>query len=176
MRFLLALSLTLAAALPSPGASVDELRAAVASSGDPVAGFYRTTDSGATLAVIPSGSEGSYAIVAIDAATPAVRPGTEIGRMRASGERGVYVGELLTKISDGVPSSPKKVTFKASDDSRLLIVPKRGKIRIKLWKLLPYMFRAPVSVDRRGNDSASEGLVRVWPLSPSSPPAIPRAL
>ncbi|MCM1070467.1 MAG: hypothetical protein NC210_01800 [[Clostridium] fimetarium] len=169
-------ALLLVAAIPSRGATVAELRDAIASSGDPLAGIYRATDVGGSLAVIPSGAPGSYSIVVVDAATPALRPGTEIGRMRAAGEKGTYVGELMSKISGGAPSGPKKVTFKASDDSRLVIHPKRAKIRVRLWKLLPYMFRAPITVDNRGGDAAPEGLVRVWPESPSAPPAIPRAL
>lgn len=175
LRLLSAL-LLLAAAIPSRGATVAELRDAIASSGDPVAGFYRATDGGGTLAVVPSGTPGGYSLVAVEAATPALRPGTEIGHMRAAGEKGTYVGELMSKISGGVPSGPKKVTFKAADGSRLVIHPKRAKIRVRLWKLLPYMFRAPITVDNRGGDAAPEGLVRVWPESPSSPPAIPRAL
>lgn len=175
-RLLLPLLLLAAATFPAKGASVDELREAVAASGDPVAGFYRATDGGATLAVLPDAAGGEARLLVVEAATPAVRPGTEMGRMRPAGAPGTYVGELFTKVEGTRLTAPKKFTFKASGDSRLLVIPKRGRIRIRLWKLLPYMFRAPVTVDRQAAEAPAEGLLKVWPASPSSPPPIPRAL
>ncbi len=160
---------------PANGETEAEMRAAIASSGIPVAGIYRATEGEEAVAVIPSGNGGELLLKVVEARTPAVRPGTVMGRMRPAGEPDTYVGELFTKVDGADLTSPKKFTFKASDDSRLLILPKRGKLRIRLWKLLPYMFRAPLTVDRQGAEAANEGLLRVWPQSPSSPPPIPRA-
>ena len=166
----------LACVFQAKGVGEDGLREAVASSGDPVAGIYRSTDCGAALAVMPDGRDGRLLLVALEGATPAVRPGTGIGWMRPAGEAGTYVGELMTRLEGTRPTTPKKFTFKATDGSRLVMVPKKGRLRIRLWKLLPYMFRAPLTIDSRGSETPSEGLLRVWPRSPSSPPPIPRAL
>ena len=156
---MLCLLLLLSPALLSParGMTEDGMRGVIISSGNPMAGNYRTTEDGAM-------------------ATPAVRPGTEMGRVRPTGEAGCYVGELFTRLEGTRLTRPKKFTLKASGGSRLLIIPKKSRLRIQLWKLLPYMFRAPVSVDRRASENAPEGLSRVWPQSPSSPPPIPSAL
>lgn len=175
-RLLPILLFLVAGFFPAKGASEAELREAIASSGNPVAGIYRATDGGATLAVVPDERGGELRLLVVEAETPAVRPGTVMGWMRPAGDAGSYVGELFTKVDGTRLVNPKKFTFKASDDSRLLILPKKGKFRIQLWKLLPYMFRAPITVDRRAAEAAAEGLLRVWPQSPSSPPPVPRAL
>ncbi len=175
MKHLLASLLILLAPLAKAGSPSEAgLREAIAASGDPIAGLYTSSAGDGLLAVVPDG--GRYRVLVVDGAVPAIRPATPMGWFRPAGEKGVYVGELFTKLDGATLTAPKKFSFKVADGSRILIVPKRGKLQIQLWKLLPYMFRAPLTVDRRADSAPSEGLLRVWPQSPSAPPVTPRAL
>lgn len=175
MKHLLASLLILFGAFVKVGATSEaELREAIIASGDPIAGLYSSSAGDGLVAVVPH--DDRYRILVAEGAVPAIRPATEMGWFRPTGEKGVFVGELFTKLEGTTLTTPKKFSFKTSDGSRILIVPKRGKLKIQLWKLLPYMFRAPLTVDRHADSAPSEGLLRVWPQSPSAPPTTPRAL
>ena len=82
VKRMLCLLLLLSPALLSPARGMTEagMRGVILSSGNPMAGIYRSTEDGAMVAMVPSGDGDELVVLAVEAATPAVRPGTEIDR------------------------------------------------------------------------------------------------
>lgn len=132
-----------------------------------------------------SGSEGIFAVAAdpgtiffkliiIDSPDRNVLPGTVMGACTAAGRNDCYDARMFTSGDTGVLSRPKRFTLTLSEEGRLIMVPVTNKLKLNLWRFLPYMFRMSVT---RVNDRPDnlDGAIRVFPENITSP-LVPRYL
>lgn len=139
-----------------------------------VEGLWRISGSEGVMAVIADPATIFYRIVAVDSPDRSVCPGTVMGAMTAAGRTGHYDARMFTGCDDGVLSNAKRFTVSVNDDGRLIIVPVINKLKVNLWRFLPYMFRASVTrVNDRPNNL--DGAIRLYP-EPTEYPLSPRYL
>ncbi|MDE6326013.1 MAG: hypothetical protein K2M02_07560, partial [Duncaniella sp.] len=102
-------------------------------------------------------------------------PGTVMGILAATAKKDVYDCRLYTSSTDDgrLLTSPKKFLLQLADDNRIVLKPYGKKLKIRWWKLFPYMFRRVFTQD--GTTPADlDGCVRVFPEP--LPPIEPRYL
>lgn len=134
----------------------------------PVEGVWRISGSDGMFAVVADAGTIFYRIVVIDSPDRSVLPGTVMGACTAAGRADSYDAWLYTSGEAGLLSRPKRFTLSLADDGRLIMVPVVNKLKLNLWRLLPYMFRMSVSrVNDRPNNL--DGAVRVYPEAAASP-------
>lgn len=127
---------------------------------DPLSGIWRI-GGGATVAFLPVENDCSaFDIIILDSNDMSVIPGTSIGHARATGKIGVYDAEL----SHTRPGAPKKVRciVTLGKDGRLAFDYYKQGYTVRLWRLIPYLFRFSVNrQDTRPN--TADGAVRLYP-------------
>ena len=108
---------------------------------DPVEGVWRVAGEKSLIGIRPSGPD-RYELVSIDCEAPAVLPGTVIGYATATARPRTYDADIFTKIHDGVLRKSSRFLISVSDDGNRFTLRqyRRGKT-IRLWRLIPYLFR-----------------------------------
>lgn len=144
-----------------------------------VEGIWQFTDNGAMVVVerIPGASNeaSGYRMVIISSPSRSVLPGTVMGTLRTTAKRGEYSATLFTDSDGGSRLlKPKKFTLAMNDDAHLAFRAHGLKIRVRLWRLLPYVSRLGIYT-RDDSPRAAEGCVRIYP-SPVDRPLEPRYL
>lgn len=138
-----------------------------------VEGLWQFPSGGATVAVVGSGD--GFDVVVVQAPDRSLRPGTVIGRLDYSGERGVYRSSFFTSLvgKDRRPSAPRNFILHQSTDGAFIRFEAKNKgYRINLWRLLPVMYSRIIS---RGREPQQvDGCRRVFPEP--DPPIEPRYL
>lgn len=132
-----------------------------------------------------SGSEGIFAVAAdpgtiffkliiVDSPDRNMLPGTVMGACTAAGRNDCFDARIFTSGNTGLLSRPKRFTLTLSEDGRLIMVPVTNKLKLNLWRFLPYMFRMSVT---RVNDRPDnlDGAIRIFPENITSP-LVPRYL
>ena len=151
---------------PAKGYSdAGEVRTRIAASGPhAIEGLWTFPGSGSVMAIerMP-GSAGEYELRIVTCDDRAVRPGTLLGVMDASGDKNTFDARIYTHgdSDTGVLSSAKRFTLRLdSEGTHLAFERTKGKYRINLWRLMPYLFRFTVRAkDRTG--VAPSGCVRL---------------
>lgn len=151
--------------------------------GSGIEGIWQTTSEGSEIAVISSeipaagrirgtAPAGSVLFVVLGSPRPAIAPGTVMGWASPAAKNGKWDAWFFTRAEGCTLSGLKRFTLSADDDTRLQMNEVHKGVAANLWRLLPYMYRRVFSnVDDR--ERGLDGFLRVWPLSPSSPPARP---
>ncbi len=147
-----------------------------------VEGLWRFPGEGSILAIErpatrrPLGErQDIYLMVAVAPVDRAVRPGTVMGVLAATAKKDVYDCRLYTSSTDDgrLLTSPKKFLLQLADDNRIVFKPYGKKLKIRWWKLFPYMFRRVFTQEGTIPDDL-DGCVRVFPEP--LPPIEPRYL
>ena len=134
---------------------------------DPLCGIWRIGGDGALIAILPeTASTARFEIYLLDSPDMSVIPGNKIGSATATGQPGIYDAELAQ--SQSLLKKRQRYIFTLDRDGYLSLKPyKQGK-KVSLWRLLPYLFRASVSVSDINTRPASvDGAIKVYP--PTTP-------
>lgn len=117
-----------------------------------------------------------YRIVVLRSPCRSLRPGTVMGHLSATAKPGVYAAEIYT-AGNGGPTlmKPKGFTLTLVDDAHLTFRQHSRKIRVNLWRLLPYMSRISMRVSDSDAPTDIDGCTRLFPR-PLSGPVEPRYL
>ncbi len=98
-----------------------------------------------------------------------VRPGSVMGTARPTVKPGVYEARLNTKIADldGL-TVPRKFLLKVNEaGSTLTIEPFKSPVKINLFRLIPYLYRAVRLQDSR--PQGLDGAIRIYPPTTANP-------
>lgn len=111
----------------------------------------------------------SYRMVIIHSPARSVLPGTVMGHLSPTAKRGKYSAMIYTDSDGGSRLlKPKKFTLTLSDDSHLSFHKHGIKIKVRFWRLLPYISRLGIYT-REDNPRDLDGCVRVYPMPTSGP-------
>lgn len=139
-----------------------------------VEGLWRMSGNEGSFAIIADEGAVFYRIIVIDGEDASVAPGDIMGACTAAGKSNSYDARIFTSVEDGKLGTPKRFTITVQEDGRLIMVPVNNSLRVNLWRILPYMFRASVTrVNDRPNNL--DGAIRVYP-QPVNSPLTPRCL
>lgn len=137
---------------------------------DPLAGIWRIGGGGATVAFLPSGTSASdFDIVLLDSPDLSVIPGQTIGHAAATGRIGTYDASLARTQ----PGNKKTVRciITLGKDGRLSFDYYKQGYTVRLWRLIPYLFR--FSVNRQDTRPSSvDGAVRIYPPTGQGDPVM----
>ena len=151
--------------------STDSVTRRIASLGPHnIEGIWSFPDREALIAIErTSPTASSYRIVILRTPDRSIRPGTIMGLISPSGRADTFDASLYTSSSNmGSLSSPKRVTLSRIDyGSRIPFARVGSRYSIDLTRLLPYMFRRLIRVNRPGGKTAPAGCVRIFPAPPS---------
>lgn len=116
-----------------------------------------------------------YLMVAVAPVDRAVRPGTVMGILAATAKKDVYDCRLYTSSTDDgrLLTSPKKFLLQLADNNRIVFKPYGKKLKVRWWRMFPYMFRRIFTQEGSVPDDL-DGCVRVFPEP--LPPIEPRYL
>lgn len=148
-----------------------------------IEGIWQTTTDGAKVAIIkgsiPSaerpqgaGALDGQLIVILDSPRPSIATGTVMGWALPSAKTGRWDAWIFTDMQGRELSDPRRFTLAAEDDTHLQMIPVHKGISLTLWKMIPYMFRRGIS-ETDDREKGLDGMIRLWPPSPTSPPARP---
>lgn len=137
-----------------------------------IEGVWRMSGSEAMMAIVADHGTIFHKIVIVDSPDRNLLPGTIMGVCTALGRNNCYDARIFTSSAPfGILSKPKRFTLTLSDDGRLIMEPITNKLKVNLWRFLPYMFRmSVVRVNNRPDNL--DGAVRVFPdvnVSPLTP-------
>lgn len=129
----------------------------------PIEGVWRISGSEGLFAVVADPGSIFFRLVVVDSPDRNVLPGTVMGACTAVGRNNSYDAKIYTSgATTGILSRPRRFTVTLSDEGRLIMVPVTDKLKVNLWRFLPYMFRVSVTrVNDRPNNI--DGAVRVYP-------------
>lgn len=118
----------------------------------------------------------AYRIVVLRSPCRSLRPGTVMGHLAATAKPGVYAAELYTWGDGGATlARPKSFTLTLVDDAHLTFRQHSRKVKVNLWRLLPYMSRISMRVSDSDAPTDIDGCTRLFPR-PLSGPVEPRYL
>ena len=184
MRYLLSPLLLIFAMLTCHADSIDEyadisrLKQRMAASPlHLIEGIWQFPSDGATIVIERHSSDDPldnndthYRMVIVSSPSRSLLPGTIMGTLYATAKRNTYAATIFTDTDGGSRMlKPKQFTLTLTDDSRLTFRRKGDRVRLQLWRMLPYISRLGVRVyhDRDADDN--EGCIRVFPTSESTP-------
>lgn len=151
--------------------STDSVSRRIASLGPHnIEGVWSFPDREALIAIErTSTTASSYRIVILRTPDRSIRPGTIMGLISPSGHPDTFDASLYTSSSNrGILSGPKRFTLSLIDNgSRITFARVGSRYSIDLTRLLPYMFRRLIRVNRSGGKTAPVGCVRIFPVPPS---------
>lgn len=129
----------------------------------PIEGVWRISGSEGLFAVVADPGSIFFRLVVVDSPDRNVLPGTVMGACTAVGRNNSYDARIYTSgATTGILSRPRRFTVTLSDEGRLIMEPVTDKLKVNLWRFLPYMFRVSVTrVNDRPNNI--DGAVRVYP-------------
>lgn len=131
----------------------------------PVEGLWTYPDDDVTVMIYRSEDvRGAYDIFVVEAADCSLKPGMRIGELRESPDPDKFNMQLFTNIKKGKLSMPVSAAATFSESKEALTVKKSSplKIRFNPTRLLPSFWRL-VSVSFKTNESAPEGMIKVYP-------------
>lgn len=134
-----------------------------------IEGVWRTSGSEGMMAIVADSGTIFHRIIVLESPDRNILPGTVMGVCTALGRNNSYDARIYTTEStSGVLAKPKRFTLTLSDDGRLIMEPITNKLKVNLWRFLPYMFRmSVVRVNNRPDNL--DGAVRVYPEAKDSP-------
>lgn len=117
-----------------------------------------------------------YRMVVLRSPCRSLRPGTVMGYLSATAKPGIYAAEIYT-AGDGGPvlRRPKRFTLTLIDDAYLTFRQHSRKLKVNLWRLIPYMSRVSMRLNDSDAPADLDGCTRVFPR-PLSGPVEPRYL
>lgn len=134
----------------------------------PIEGVWRMSGSEGLFAVIADPGTIFFKLIVVDSPDRNILPGTVMGACTAAGRADCYDARIYTSGDTGILSKPKRFTVTLDDDGRLIMVPVTNKLKVNLWRFLPYMFRMTVTRVNNRPDNL-DGAVRVFPPAAASP-------
>lgn len=140
----------------------------------PVEGVWRMSGSEGLFAVVADSGTIFFKLIVVDSPDRNILPGTVMGACTAVGKADCYDARIYISSDTGILSKPKRYTITLADDGRLIMEPVTNKLKVNLWRFLPYMFRMTVTRVNNRPDNL-DGAVRVFPPATASP-LIPRYL
>lgn len=185
MRFLLSLLLIAASvmtmhcadALPMHDYERDAVKARLdAMPLHSIEGIWQFAADGATIA-IERDNDGCpvtddavrYRMVIMRSPVRSVRPGTVMGHISPTAKRGSYSATIFTDSDGGSRLlKPKKFTLTLSNDSHLSFHKHGLKIKVRFWRLIPYISRLGITT-REDTPRDLDGCVRIYPMPTSGP-------
>ena len=139
-----------------------------------IEGVWRLSGSEGMFAVVADPGTIFYRLIVVDSPDRNILPGTVMGACTAAGRKDCFDARIYTSGATGLLSKPRRFTLTLDDDRRLIMVPVTNKLKVNLWRFLPYMFRVTVTrVNDRPNNL--DGAVRIFP-APASSSLTPRYL
>ena len=134
-----------------------------------IEGVWRMSGSEGMMAIVADSGTIFQRIIVLESPDRNILPGTVMGVCTALGRNNSYDARIYTTEStSGILSKPKRFTLTLSDDGRLIMEPITNKLKVNLWRFLPYMFRmSVVKVNNRPDNL--DGAVRVYPEAKDSP-------
>lgn len=143
----------------------------------PVEGMWQMLDDGAVFTLerhtdpsLPTATQTpAYRLVMVKSPSRSIRPGTVIGHAVATAQADVYEAKIYTDFSlEHSLKLPKSFTLHLSaDGSSLTFKPRKSKLTVNLFRLLPYMYRHVVRIRENRPDNL-DGAIRVYPTNISS--------
>lgn len=142
----------------------------------PVEGIWQMTDNdGALFAVERAENSTELAptrlqMVMIRSPWRSIRPGTIIGHLVPTPERGVYEARLYSDVARHTGLDiPRGFTLKLSDEFSLMTIqPFRSPLKFNLLRLLPYMYRRVITIQDSRPDNL-DGAMKIFPRQDSHP-------
>lgn len=134
----------------------------------PVEGIWRMSGSEGLFAVVADPGTIFFRLIVVDSPDRNILPGTVMGACTAAGRADCYDARIYTSGDTGILSKPKRFTVTLDDGGRLIMVPVTNKLKVNLWRFLPYMFRMTVTRVNNRPDNL-DGAVRVFPAAAASP-------
>ena len=134
-----------------------------------IEGVWRMSGSEGMMAIVADSGTIFQRIIVLESPDRNILPGTVMGVCTALGRNNSYDARIYTTEStSGILAKPKRFTLTLSDDGRLIMEPITNKLKVNLWRFLPYMFRmSVVRVNNRPDNL--DGAVRVYPEAKDSP-------
>lgn len=150
----------------------------------PVEGMWQMLDGGATFALerhadpsLPMAAQPEcFRLVMVRAPGRLLRPGTLIGYAVATADCGVYEARIYTDfaVENRLGVARTFTLHLAADGSVLTFKPRKSRVTVNLFRLLPYMYRNVVRLRDNRPDNL-DGAVRIYPYV-ASPRFGPRYL
>lgn len=140
----------------------------------PIEGVWRVTGEETLFAVVADPGTIFYRIIVVDATNRTLLPGTLMGAATATAQKNSFDALIYSHCSDGALSKPKRFTLTIHDNCRMVTAPVTDKLRVNLWRLIPYMYRFSVSRVNNRPDNL-DGALRIFP-SDSKARTAPRYL
>lgn len=134
----------------------------------PIEGVWRMSGSEGLFAVVADPGTIFFRLIVVDSPDRNILPGTVMGACTAAGRADCYDARIYTSGDSGILSKPKRFTVTLADDCRLIMVPVTDRLKVNLWRFLPYMFRMSVTRVNNRPDNL-DGAVRVFPPAAASP-------
>ena len=117
-----------------------------------------------------------YRMVVMRSPCRSLRPGTLMGCISATARPGIYAAEIYTSGNGGATlRNPKRFTLTLIDDAHLTFRQHSRRIKVNLWRLIPYMSRISVRLTDSDAPKDIDGCIRMFPR-PLSGPVEPRYL
>lgn len=117
-----------------------------------------------------------YRMLILRSPCRSLRPGTVMGYLSATSRPGVYAAQIYTSGNGGATlSRPKDFTLTLIDDAHLSFRQHSRKVRVNLWRLIPYMSRIGLRIGDSDAPADLDGCTRIYPR-PLNGPAEPRYL
>lgn len=164
-----------------PGCSADSVKTLVETSPSRrIHGIWSATADGAVIALIPGdlpsgGASPAALMVVLRSPSAAFRCGTVCGWLIPTARAGVFDARIFTSRSGMDLTEPRKFTVTMLDADRLEFVPRKTRLEFRPLRMLPFMYRIPLSIRSSREEEPRDGLTRVWP-APSVSPSVPRYL
>ncbi len=110
-------------------------------------------------------------MVIVDSPRPGMRPGTVMGWASPAATPGKWDARIFTRTDGRELHTPRRFTLTLADDNHITFTPASSGIKISLWRMMPYIFRA--GVRETAPPDGLDGLLRLWPPSADTPPVTP---
>ena len=141
-----------------------------------IEGIWQFTADGATIVIERDHGDSPavdaatrYRMVIMRSPVRSVLPGTVMGYLLPTAKRGSYSATIYTDSDGGSRLlKPKKFTLTLTDDSHLSFHKHGLKIKVRFWRLLPYISRLGIYT-REDNPRDLDGCVRIYPMPVSGP-------
>lgn len=139
-----------------------------------IEGIWSFPSNGARIVILrhtdqtTSGSEDAmhYRMIVLTSPCRSLRPGTVMGYLSATAKPGVYAAEIYTSGDGGATlRNPKSFTLRLVDDTHLTFQQHSRKIKMNIWRLLPYLSRISLRIADSDAPKDVDGCVRVFPHS-----------
>ncbi|MCM1309781.1 MAG: hypothetical protein NC301_01995 [Bacteroides sp.] len=147
-----------------------------ASPAAPIEGVWQMTAAdGATFAIEREESSTDVApsrlrIIMVKSPWRSIRPGTLLGHLEPTAKAGVYEARIYSGFAQRTGLNlPRPFTLKLNDDATVVTFePFKSPLKFNLFKLLPYMYRRVVQL-QRSRPEGLNGAVKIAPRGDGHP-------